>query len=124
MTHFLTGSQTICICCPLLTIRSDFSIGFTFQTPRLCQQFIQPPEASFVPTSKNYCSYCCSQLWGMIIMALKTHQPTSVLPYVGARSAFQFSTLLMACSAHTAAKYSAVLSGVFWHIVCVERTKL
>lgn len=29
-------------------------------------------------------------------------------------------TLLMACSAHTAAKYSAVLSLVFWHIVCGE----
>lgn len=30
------------------------------------------------------------------------------------------STLLMACSAHTAAKYSAVLSFVFWHMVCDE----
>lgn len=29
----------------------------------------------------------------------------------------------MACSAQTAAKYSAVLSGVFWQIVCVEEKK-
>lgn len=32
-------------------------------------------------------------------------------------------TLPMAFSAHTAAKYSAVLSGVFWHIVCAESKK-
>jgi len=35
----------------------------------------------------------------------------------------ELSTLLMACRAQTAAKYSAVLSGVFWQIVCEERTK-
>lgn len=29
----------------------------------------------------------------------------------------------MAFSAHTAAKYSAVLSGVFWHIVCAVKKK-
>lgn len=61
----------------------------------------------------------------------KTHHPQINLQYVVSMMApshlnvlhLSTVTLPMAFSAHTAAKYSAVLSGVFWHIVCAESKK-
>lgn len=69
---------------------------------------------------------------GMLIaISEKTHHPQMNLQYVVSMMASSHLnvlhpstvTLPMAFSAHTAAKYSAVLSGVFWHIVCAESKK-